>query len=221
VLCLQLQRAWRRTGWGPDGLGRGARVRGARARRAGVLTTRIRRPLNLRLVSLLTFIVMIASPQSINAVDVCAPGLIPPADAAKICQQVCADARPSSQFNGQWNNDSPTCYWFWYGQYGVCGCNPVPCQCSGNGQQNYCDESITPGGPNTCSSNCNCTEGRRCVNGWCQGNPGLPCCSDCRPRYQTCMTFCNGVPIEQRGNCQSLCGYSLSSCSGACNECQN
>jgi hypothetical protein len=171
------------------------------------------------LCSLLAFILLMASPTVTTARDVCAPGLIPPADATKICEQVCAGAQPLSQWNGQWNNDSPTCHWFWYGQYGVCGCDPIPCRCTNDGGQTYCDESLTRGGPNTCSSNCNCTEGRRCVNGWCQGTPGAPCCGDCRPRYQTCMTLCNTVPIQGRADCQSLCGAELNTCTSGCQQC--
>src|SRR6266850_889784 len=202
--------------WEADGLGTGP----GREEAEGVaLTTTMKKALSLCLLSLVTFIVIMTSPRDTNAMDVCAPDVILPAQATAICQKVCAEARPISQFNGQWNNDSPTCHFFWTGQYGVCGCNPIPCQCTQTNKQTYCDESLSPGGPNTCSSDCNCTEGRTCVNNWCQGTPGRPCCSQCRPVYQTCMTFCNGVPFEQRGNCQSLCGADLNGCTSGCRQC--
>ena len=179
----------------------------------------MKKRLNFYLLSLFAFIVIITNSQNIKAEDVCAPTLIPPSQASEICQKVCVDAQPTAQFNGQWNNTSPTCHWVWSGQYGVCGCNPLPCQCK-EGSQTVCDESITPGGANTCSSNCNCTQGRTCNSeGWCQGTPGLPCCSQCRPQYQTCMTLCNGVPIQERGDCQSMCGGDLNTCTSDCQPC--
>jgi hypothetical protein len=66
---------------------------------------------------LLAFILLMASPTVTTARDVCAPGLIPSADATKICEQVCAGAQPLSQWNGQWNNDSPTCHWLGRSEY--------------------------------------------------------------------------------------------------------
>ncbi len=195
----------------------------------------MKKNLNLYLCSVVMAIGVMTTAQTIKAEDACAPDLIPPAQATQICQKVCTDTfGPTSQFNGQWNNDSPECHWFWYGQYGVCGCTPPPpCQCAGDKQTPQCTE------PQKCSSNCNCAEGRSCMNGTCvagyfcghsnqycpQGLYCAPngwcktsadCCQDCTTTYDWEIALCGTGPI---GACQAKASEMYCLCQQTC-ECQ-
>lgn len=166
--------------------------------------------------------------------DACAPSLINPPDAAATCQAVCtAKFGPTSKFNGQWNNSSPTCHWFWSGQYGVCGCTPrPPCRCEGERQTAQCTE------PSKCSSNCDCAEGRSCANGscvdgyfcgnqnkycpvtkpycgpsgWCQSSGD--CCSACWTNYTWQLVACAGGP---GGACRREVTNLFLKCKEGCN----
>lgn len=48
---------------------------------------------------------------------------------------------------------------------------PCHCKCNENNFQINCDENLNEGGPNRCSSACDCSIGRSCTaSGWCQNS---------------------------------------------------
>ena len=189
----------------------------------------------LRFTSALASIVAALFSQQAMADDACAPGLIKPSEAAATCQPVCTEKfGPTSKFDGQWNNDSPTCRWFWSGQYGICGCTPPPqCKCDGDRQSSRCAE------PNKCSSNCDCADGRSCSNGacidgyfcgndnrncpsvtkpycsptgWCQNS--TDCCAACWTAYTLELVACAN---DRSGACRREASNLLLRCKQGCN----
>lgn len=179
----------------------------------------MKKRLNLYLFSLLIALALMTTSQTMKAKDVCAsnkvycnPGQCYPV-AKALCDQACQNI--AAKWNGNWNNTDPNCHWFWLGQYAVCGCDPIPCKCD-NGQQIVCDESQNPGGPNQCKTNCNCTEGRTCVNGWCQGTAYTQCRCTNGKQISCDESKNSGGPGKCRTNCN--CGTGRHCLNGQCND---
>lgn len=81
---------------------------------------------------------------------------------------------------------------------------PMACKCTWFGNQNNCDESLTEKGANRCSSDCDCSAGRKCNStGWCEGIADAERCQ-CDYGYQ--RRECNEAVNKDGANrCSSDC----------------
>ncbi|MBA3813795.1 MAG: hypothetical protein H0X26_04800 [Alphaproteobacteria bacterium] len=169
------------------------------------------------LLILLTF--TISSPNA-NAEDECAPdGLGGKATAKSMCPDTCKGVE------GTWNGE-------WLGKtnkqcakpniYGsVCGCVNERCQCDTDGtQSSSCDEAKNKLGPNKCSSNCDCTQGRSCINGWCNTKPpDIACCNKCDIAALGCEGGCSNKPPVDQPGCLWPCDAEWALCRKQCGGC--